>query len=68
MLKRHADLVAGSSGSVIWFNDILEASFTNQTDRKQNFEPTNVHRATGDFPRKVVIVNEGAGDTVALLG
>lgn len=68
MLKRHADVVAGSSGSVVWFSDILEASFTTLTYGKLNFERTDVHRTAGDFSTKVVILNEGAGDAAALLG
>ncbi|KAM7468713.1 hypothetical protein LguiB_016275 [Lonicera macranthoides] len=58
MLARHADLVAGSCGSVVWLNDLREASFTNHTPAKPIFE--NI--------KKVVIINEGAGDTVGLLG
>ncbi|KAK9276038.1 hypothetical protein L1049_005569 [Liquidambar formosana] len=68
MLMRHADLVAGSSGSIVWFSDILEASFTNQEYGKLNFKSMDAHRSAGKVPRKVVIVNEGAGDAVGLLG
>lgn len=62
LLKTHADVLAGNSGSVVWASDILEAS------GKLNFEPINAHRTAEKFARKVVIVNEGAGDAVALLG
>lgn len=58
MLTRQGDLVAGSCGSVVRLNDLLEASFTNHTPGKPIFE--NI--------KKVVIINEGAGDAVGLLG
>ncbi|CAN0896315.1 D-cysteine desulfhydrase 2, mitochondrial [Linum grandiflorum] len=51
MLKSHADMVAGSSGHVLWCSDISEDSFESE-------------QSGG----KVVIINEGAGDGVALLG
>uniref|UniRef100_A0A803PH46 D-cysteine desulfhydrase n=1 Tax=Cannabis sativa TaxID=3483 RepID=A0A803PH46_CANSA len=65
MLKRHADYVAGSSGHVLWFDDILEASLTqnnlsSESAQKKAFKDDNT--------RRVVIVSEGAGDVVALLG
>ncbi|KAK3223516.1 hypothetical protein Dsin_010541 [Dipteronia sinensis] len=53
MLTSHAKLVAGSNGYVLCCNDIFDKSFTTQT--------------SGDSTA-VVIVNEGAGDAVALLG
>lgn len=65
MLKRYADHVAGSHGHVLWFDDILEASTTcNKLD--SNIAPQEEYRS--DDSRKVAIVNEGAGDVVALLG
>ncbi|OVA17616.1 Tryptophan synthase beta subunit-like PLP-dependent enzymes superfamily [Macleaya cordata] len=69
MLSRHADLVAGSSGSVIWFSDILNESFATQKSNEVNFVHNGITMAhAGKYPRKVVIVNEGAGDFAGLLG
>ncbi|KAM5568010.1 D-cysteine desulfhydrase 2, mitochondrial [Rosa sericea] len=65
MLKSHADYLAGSSGNVLRFDDILEASL-NQSDGALNLLQKDANRS--DHPRKIVIVNEGAGDVVALLG
>lgn len=65
MLKNHACCVAGSGGNVIWLDDILEASLTPKS-LGSNFMQKDVSKS--DFSRKVVIVNEGAGDVVALLG
>lgn len=65
MLKGNADLVAASNGHVLWFDDILEASLTknilgSKSAQKEAYK--------NDHPTRVVIVNEGAGDVVALLG
>lgn len=68
MLKSHADLVAGNSGYVVWFNDILQASFTTQSSSTSDFIQMDANRSAEYHPRKVVIVNEGAGDAVAILG
>lgn len=65
MLKSHADYLAGSNGNVLWFDDILEASLS-QNDDALNLLRKDAHRS--GHPRKIVIVNEGAGDVVALLG
>ncbi|XP_028064200.1 D-cysteine desulfhydrase 2, mitochondrial-like [Camellia sinensis] len=67
MLAKHADLVADGSGSVVWLSDILEASLTTQIFGKPNCERLDVHRYVESLKR-VVIVNEGAGDAVGLLG
>ncbi|WCJ38607.1 Pyridoxal-5'-phosphate-dependent enzyme family protein [Euphorbia peplus] len=60
MLKSHANIVAGNTGLILWCDDILGAdgAYSNmkQTDGVENYQ------------KKVLIVNEGAGDTVALLG
>lgn len=65
MLKSHAHYVAGSSGHVLWFDDILEASLTqNNSDSKSSLKEAYKN----DHKTRVVIVNEGAGDVVALLG
>ncbi|KAG2708040.1 hypothetical protein I3843_05G157700 [Carya illinoinensis] len=68
MLKSHADLVAGNSGYVVRFNDILEAAFTTQSSSTSDFIQMDANRSAENHPRKVVIVNEGAGDAVAILG
>ncbi|WJZ80680.1 hypothetical protein VitviT2T_000580 [Vitis vinifera] len=68
MLTRHADLVAGNSGSVVWFNDLLETSFTTQTSGKPNLVQIDAHMNADSHPRKVAIINEGAADAVGLLG
>lgn len=67
MLKSHANLVAGNTGHVLWCNDILEASLTNESSAS-NFWHMDAHVSAENHPRKVVIVNEGARDAVALLG
>lgn len=61
MLQRHAELVKGTNGSVVWFSDIFEASFTT-IPTKLNWESSD------DRPRKIAIVKEGAGDSLGLLG
>lgn len=70
MLKSQADLVAGSSGSILWFDDIFPSS-----PRKQPCSTTNsghidydVHRMARKHGRRVIVINEGAGDAIALLG
>ncbi|KAL5760044.1 hypothetical protein ACOSQ2_018882 [Xanthoceras sorbifolium] len=68
MLTSHAKLVAGSNGYVLWCNEIFGESFTSQTSAASTFVQVNDHRGADDCPRKVVIVNEGAGDALALLG
>ncbi|KAK9751121.1 hypothetical protein RND81_02G243600 [Saponaria officinalis] len=59
MLLTHGKAIAGPSGALVWFTDVLD-SFTciRTTDRKDS----------EDGKKKVVIVKEGAGDAVALLG
>ncbi|KAK4740710.1 hypothetical protein SAY87_024298 [Trapa incisa] len=52
MLIRHAGLVADSGGSAVSLTDMLETST----------------RIEGRDGRKVAIINEGAGDSLALLG
>ncbi|XAR64467.1 D-cysteine desulfhydrase [Bertholletia excelsa] len=67
MLLKHADLVAGNGGSVVSLNDILEASLTTQISGRPNWKRLDAHRYAENL-KTVVIVNEGAGDAVALLG
>lgn len=52
MLIKHAGLVADGGGSAVSLTDMLEA-------------PTRIEERGG---RRVAIVNEGAGDSLALLG
>ncbi|XP_062110511.1 D-cysteine desulfhydrase 2, mitochondrial isoform X1 [Humulus lupulus] len=65
MLRSHADYVAGNSGHVLWFDDILEASIT---QNNLGSESAQKEAYKDDNTRRVVIVSEGAGDVVALLG
>lgn len=67
MLSKYADSVAGSSGSVVCLSDILEDSLTTHLNGKQNFGRLDAHRSA-ENSRRVVIVNEGAGDVVGFLG
>ncbi|GMH31104.1 hypothetical protein Nepgr_032947 [Nepenthes gracilis] len=64
MLMRHANMVAGANGSVSWLSDILDSSTFSMIEPNcvQNTDSSENHA------RKVVVVNEGAGDAVALLG
>ncbi|KAK3026067.1 hypothetical protein RJ639_042559 [Escallonia herrerae] len=67
MLTRHAHLIAGNCGSVLLLNDLFESSFTNNSSGEPNSPQMDGHR--GSYAtKKVVIVNEGAGDAVGLLG
>ncbi|XP_024007196.1 D-cysteine desulfhydrase 2, mitochondrial isoform X2 [Eutrema salsugineum] len=62
MLKTHADLVAGEDGSVLWAKDIVEDLEAMDVAKMDDFSTSKAS------PRKVLIVNEGAGDALALLG
>lgn len=67
MLSKHAESIAGTDGTVLWLSDVLETSFKYHESRVQNFpaaDPVNCSEKS----KKVVIINEGAGDSVALLG
>ncbi|XP_074309976.1 D-cysteine desulfhydrase 2, mitochondrial isoform X2 [Silene latifolia] len=66
MLLTHAKAIAGPSGSVVWFTDILD-SFADLSD-ELHCMGTSDYRNLEDGTKKVVIVKEGAGDAVALLG
>ncbi|XVF43847.1 hypothetical protein PTKIN_Ptkin02bG0072700 [Pterospermum kingtungense] len=68
MLQTHASTVAGNSGNVVYCNDIIDASTTSQTFKCSDFVQMDAPRDTKSHSTKVVIVNEGAGDAVALLG
>lgn len=68
MLKSHAEMIAGDNGNVLWCNDVLEASFTSQKSGTSNFAYMDAYTVSSNCQRKVVIVNEGAGEAIALLG
>ncbi|KAE9604797.1 hypothetical protein Lal_00011080 [Lupinus albus] len=68
MLKSYAKSVAGNNGSVLYFCDIIQASSTSELSTSPNFMQMDVSRIEGNNVRKILIVNEGAGDSVALLG
>ncbi|XP_052205438.1 oxysterol-binding protein-related protein 1D isoform X3 [Diospyros lotus] len=64
MLAKHADLIAGCHGSVVWLSDILEASLTTEISGSPNCEQLDARRPF----KRAFVVNEGAGDAVGLLG
>ncbi|KDO82137.1 hypothetical protein CISIN_1g012606mg [Citrus sinensis] len=68
MLKSYANLVAGNNGDVVWCNEIFEASLTAQKSRASCLGQMDAHKGIDNCRKKVLIVNEGAGDAVALLG
>ncbi|MCL7033084.1 hypothetical protein MKW94_008892 [Papaver nudicaule] len=73
MLSGHAALVAGYTGSVIWFSDILNESITTQKSKEVNSVPILSKSVISgsnaeNHQRKVVVINEGAGDFAGLLG
>lgn len=61
-------MIAGDNGNVLWCNDVLEASFTSQKSGTSNFAYMDAYTVSSNCQRKVVIVNEGAGEAIALLG
>ncbi|XP_057737748.1 D-cysteine desulfhydrase 2, mitochondrial [Arachis stenosperma] len=67
MLKDYAKSVAGNSGSVISFGDITQ-NFSTTELSTANLMEFDVSRSDRNLQRKILIVNEGAGDSVALLG
>ncbi|KAJ4960099.1 hypothetical protein NE237_020009 [Protea cynaroides] len=81
MLERHANFVAGG-GSVIRLTDILNKSFASWNSEEVTFGQVDALRSTvvdalrstvmpcetEKDPRKVIIINEGAGDAIGLLG
>ncbi|KAK8476750.1 hypothetical protein V6N11_007809 [Hibiscus sabdariffa] len=68
MLRRHANMIADNTSSVIYCNDIIDASLASQTFESSKFVQMDAPRGTENNSNKVAIVNEGAGDAVALLG
>lgn len=63
MLKNHANLVAGNNDSVVWIDDIIEASTVSFPT-----SPTLAEMDARNHSRKILIINEGAADSVAILG
>ncbi|KAG9445524.1 hypothetical protein H6P81_011652 [Aristolochia fimbriata] len=59
MLLRHAGSIAGASGSVIRLSDIIDDSYSTKASE---------HVCTDSSAKRVVVVNEGAGEAVGLLG
>ncbi|KAL9226376.1 hypothetical protein vseg_002198 [Gypsophila vaccaria] len=66
MLLSYGKSTAGPSGSLVWFTDVLD-SFTDLSDGRCCIRTTD-SKGLEDGTKKVVIVKEGAGDAVALLG
>ncbi|XP_061350270.1 D-cysteine desulfhydrase 2, mitochondrial-like isoform X2 [Gastrolobium bilobum] len=61
MLKCYANSVADNNGSVLWFNDIIQASSTTELSTSPNFVQMDESGSEGNHLRKILIVNEGAG-------
>lgn len=66
MLAKHAESVVGSNGSFICLNDTQVYS-ENHVCRQDKFSQADPITLT-ERSKRVVIINEGAGDAVALLG
>lgn len=62
MLRTYANLVAGEDDSVLWAKDIVEGLGDMNVTKMDDFFSSKTSS------RKVLIVNEGAGDAFALLG
>nr|GEU71542.1 D-cysteine desulfhydrase 2, mitochondrial isoform X1 [Tanacetum cinerariifolium] len=63
MLSSHAELIGGS---VVSLDVLLKSSFTNHNSIKSNLSKEENGQSSNS--KKIVIVNEGAGDAVALPG
>lgn len=73
MLIKHAELVAGDGGNVVWMDDILQEDFGGLNLEKGSVpldgsRDSHLKDENKMSSRKVVIVNEGAGNLVGLLG
>ncbi|KAL6567872.1 hypothetical protein OROGR_001540 [Orobanche gracilis] len=67
MLARHAESIVGHNGSIVWLNDIMGSLCKTDASEGQNvFWEANPHKCLGKA-KKVVVLNESAGDGVALL-
>ena len=67
MLQTYASMVAGNSDNIVCCNDIDAFTMTQAFDCSK-FVQMDAPRGTNSHSTKVVVVNEGAGDAVALLG
>ncbi|XWS22709.1 hypothetical protein CRYUN_Cryun29cG0059300 [Craigia yunnanensis] len=67
MLQTYASMVAGNSGNIVCCNDI-DASIMTQAFGCSKFVQMDAPKGTKNHSKKVVLVNEGAGDAIALLG
>ncbi|KAG4947048.1 hypothetical protein JHK87_043055 [Glycine soja] len=67
MLKSYAESVAGNDGFALWFGDIVQAFSTIELSTSPNSMQMDVSRSKGSH-LKILVSNEGAGDSVALLG
>lgn len=63
MLSSHAESIGGS---VLSLDVLLKSSFTNHNSIKSNL--SKIENGQSSNSKKIVIVNEGAGDAVALPG
>lgn len=68
MLKKNAEALAGQYGSLVCLMDLIKEESRSEPLRNLDVIPTKLHISSDDKLKKVVIVNEGAGDVVALLG
>ncbi|CAM8953462.1 unnamed protein product [Rhodiola kirilowii] len=68
MLKKHAEVLAGQYGSLVFLSDLIELNSEAEPLQSLNVVPIKPLMCSKDIHKKLVIVNEGAGDGVALLG
>ncbi|XP_059072978.1 D-cysteine desulfhydrase 2, mitochondrial isoform X4 [Cryptomeria japonica] len=71
LLARHASLIAGDDGSIMWLHDEVKMSPMPVENYASHQHGSKVHMsciATCTSTRKVAVVKEGGGDAVALLG
>ncbi|KAL2318383.1 hypothetical protein Fmac_032259 [Flemingia macrophylla] len=67
MLKSYANSVVGNNGLSYGF-DIIQVLQRIDLSISPNFMQMDISRSEGSHLRKILVVNEGAGDSVALLG
>ncbi|CAM8953482.1 unnamed protein product [Rhodiola kirilowii] len=68
MLKKHAKVLVREYGSLVFLSDLIEPNSEAEPLQNFNVVPIKPLMCSEDIHKKVVIVNEGAGDGVALLG
>lgn len=69
MLAKHANLVAGHNGSIMWFHDKVSMAFIPNGDHvSQQHNCKGESSVSATSTGKVAVVKEGGGDAVALLG